>query len=100
MVCIVKIKEITVNGRIYQAFEDDISTQANLVYIKGGKGFIMCGYLNLETAESKGNIAAVVTGVKTIADMLKTNIVEATSAAKAAGICVGMPVSQALEKIY
>jgi uncharacterized protein YunC (DUF1805 family) len=31
----------------------------------------MCGYLNIETAERMGNIVAIVTGIKTVNDMLK-----------------------------
>ncbi len=95
-----QIKEITVNGKKYLAFEDEIAPETKLVYIKGSKGFIMCGFLNLETAEKKGNIAAFVTGVKTIDDVLKTKIAAATSFASAAGIASGMPVSEALEIIY
>lgn len=94
-----EIKEITVNGKKYQAFEDEAAPGTSLVYIKGSKGFIMCGYLNLETAEKKGNIAAVVTGIKTAEDMLGANIAAATSFARAAGITEGMPVREALEKI-
>ncbi|MCL2485095.1 MAG: DUF1805 domain-containing protein [Endomicrobia bacterium] len=94
-----QIKEITVNGKTYQAFEGEIAPGTKLVFIKGTKGFIMCGYLNLETAERMKNIAAIATGIKTIDDMLKTSIVKATTYAEAAGIKVGMPVIQALEYI-
>ena len=95
-----QIKEITVNGKNYQAFEGEIAPGSSLVFIKGSKGFIMCGYLNMETAEKMKNIAAVATGVKNVDDMLKTTIVKMTACAEAAGIKAGMPVTQALEYIY
>ena len=47
------LKEFLLNGKKYWGFEGEISPGTNLVFIKGGKGFIMCGYLNLETAEKK-----------------------------------------------
>ena len=63
------------------------------------KGFIMCGYLNMETAEKFHNIAAIATGVKNIDDMLKTNVVKTSTKAKEAGITEGMPVTEALEML-
>ena len=95
-----RIKEVIVNGKKYQTFEGEIAPGSSLVFIRGSKGFIMCGYLNLETADKMKNIAAVATGVKTVDDMLKTSIVKTTSYAEAAGIKAGMPVKEVLEKIY
>lgn len=54
-----QIKGIAVNGRTYKAFEGEIFPGSSLVFIMGTKGFIMCGYLNMETAEKQGNVAAV-----------------------------------------
>ena len=94
-----QIKEITLNGKKYQGFEGEIAPGTNLAFIKGEKGFIMCGYLNMETADKFNNIAAIATGIKNIDDMLKTNVVKVSKAAKEAGITEGMPVIEALEKI-
>jgi len=94
-----QIKGIAVNGKSYKAFEGEIAPGSSLVFIMGEKGFIMCGYLNMETAEKKGNIAAIATGVKSVDDMLNTKIVAVSSAAQKAGVTVGMPVKEALNKI-
>ena len=94
-----QIKGIAVNGRTYKAFEGEIFPGSSLVFIMGTKGFIMCGYLNMETAEKQGNVAAVATGSKTVEDMLKTKIVSVTSAARKAGLSEGMSVPEALERI-
>jgi uncharacterized protein YunC (DUF1805 family) len=45
------------------------------------------------------NIAAIVTGVKTVDDMLKKNIVSSTTNAQKIGIIPGISVTEALEKI-
>ncbi len=37
---------------------------ANLLLIKADTGFIMCGYLNIETAEKLNDAACIVKGVK------------------------------------
>ncbi len=94
-----QIKEITVNGKTYKAFEGEIAPESSLVFIRGAKGFLMCGYLNIETAEKKGNIAATVTGIKTIEDMLNSKIAAVTLQAQKTGMTAGMPVREALEKI-
>jgi uncharacterized protein YunC (DUF1805 family) len=93
------VKEILLNGKKYCGFEGEISPGSSLVFIKGSIGFIMCGYLNLETAEKMNNIAAVVTDVKTIDSMLKKNVVIATVNAQKMGIIPGISVTEALEKI-
>jgi uncharacterized protein YunC (DUF1805 family) len=95
------VKEFLLNGKKYWGFEGEISLGSSLAFIKGGKGFIMCGYLNLETAEKMNNIAAVVTGVKTktIDDMLNKNIASSTTNAQKIGIVPGISVLKALEKI-
>jgi uncharacterized protein YunC (DUF1805 family) len=94
------LKEIVVNEKKYFAFEGELFHGSNLVFIKGNNGFIMCGYLNIETAEKMGNIAAIVTGVKTIDDMLKKIIISSTTNAQKVGINSGISVLEALEKIY
>jgi len=71
--------------------------RANLVLIKAKKGYIMCGYLNITTAESLGDAACVVRGVKHVEDALGAEIKELTSAARALGIKKGMKVREALK---
>ncbi|MDR1474317.1 MAG: DUF1805 domain-containing protein [Endomicrobium sp.] len=94
-----KVREFELKGRKYLGCEGEISSGSNLVFIKGSNGFIMCSYLNLETAEKMNNIAAIVTGVKTIDDMLKKDISNATTNAKQIGIVPGISVLEALDKL-
>ncbi|MDR3256166.1 MAG: DUF1805 domain-containing protein [Endomicrobium sp.] len=94
-----QLKEFVVNEKKYWGFEGELFPGSNMVFIKGNNGFIMCGYLNIETAEKMGNIAAIVTGVKTVNDMLEKNIVNSTTNAQRIGINPGISVLEALEKI-
>jgi uncharacterized protein YunC (DUF1805 family) len=63
---------------------------APLILIKAKKGYIMCGYLNINTANKVGDVAGRVTGVKNFEDVLKAKIVELTENAKKIGLYEGM----------
>jgi len=70
---------------------------ANLLLIKADKGFIMCGYLDIETAEKLNDAACIVRGVKNFDDVLNAKIVKSTSKAKNLGIKEGMLGKDALK---
>ena len=70
---------------------------ANLVMMVARKGFVGCGYLNMETAERLGDALALVTGVKTLDDVLNAEIKKVSSKAKEFGVTEGMTGKQALE---
>jgi uncharacterized protein YunC (DUF1805 family) len=69
---------------------------ANIVVLKANRGYVMCGYLNLEAAEKMGDAAAVVTGVRGAEDALKAKVKAATSKAKAFGVREGMSGEEAI----
>ena len=70
---------------------------APLLLIKTSKGFVMCGYLNIEAAEKMNDTAAKVSGVKTFDDVLNAKVNALTTNAKALGIKEGMTGREALE---
>ena len=70
---------------------------ANLVMMVARKGFVGCGYFNIETAERLGDALALVTGVKTLDDVLNAEIKKVSSKAKEFGVTEGMTGKQALE---
>lgn len=72
---------------------------APLLVIRAKKGFVMCGYLNMEAANKLGDAAVRVTGVKTFEDVLNAKAVDVSDAAKKLGISVGMPAKEALNKM-
>jgi uncharacterized protein YunC (DUF1805 family) len=68
----------------------------NLVLLKAKKGYVMCGLLNIETAERLGQAAAMVTSVKTAEDARNAKIKAATTQAKNLGVKEGMSAKEAL----
>ena len=72
---------------------------APLLLIVGEKGFVMCGFLNIEAAEKLGVCAAVVSGVKTFEDVLNAQVKAATSKAKNLGVETGMKGVDALKNM-
>ncbi len=70
-----------------------------LLIITAEKGFVMCGYLNVDVAEKLNVCAAVVSGVKTFEDVLNGQVKAVTSKAKSLGVDVGMRGSDALAKM-
>ncbi len=70
---------------------------APLILLKCKKGFIMCGYLDITTADKLKDKAAVIRGVKSIDEALKSKISDVSKEAEKAGIKRGMNVFDALE---
>ena len=73
---------------------------ALLLVIKADKGFVMCGYLDIGTAEVLGDVAVRVRGVSSFEDVLNAEIVDATRSAKELGIIIGMSGRDALECMF
>ena len=69
---------------------------ASFLAVVAEKGYVMCGYLNIETAERLGDAACMVSGVKDFKGVLEAKIVKSTSKAKALGVMDGMPCEEAL----
>ena len=63
---------------------------APLLIIKAKKGYVMCGYLNIATANKIGDIAGIVTGVKDFDDVLNADIIEISENAKKMGLKTGI----------
>ncbi|HIE34566.1 MAG TPA: DUF1805 domain-containing protein, partial [Candidatus Altiarchaeales archaeon] len=61
------------------------------------KGYIMCSYLNMETADRLEDVACIVTGVKTIRDTIRSRIISVSKRARELGIEEGMIVKDVLK---
>ncbi len=70
-----------------------------LLLIVAEKGFVMCGFLNVEAAERLGVAAAMVSGVKTFEDVLNAEIKAATTKARGMGIQLGTRGEEALKRM-
>jgi uncharacterized protein YunC (DUF1805 family) len=69
---------------------------APLLLIQTKKGYVMCGYLNMNAANKLGDIAGRVTGVKTFDEMLNADVVEVSENAARMGLTQGMNVKDFL----
>ena len=72
---------------------------APLILVKAKKGYVMCGYLNMNAANKLGDIAGRVTGVKSFEDVLNAEILEVSDNAKKVGLKVGMKGRDFLNKL-
>jgi uncharacterized protein YunC (DUF1805 family) len=82
----IKIENLMVDENIFQGLKVELKNLPPLVLIQGEKGFVMCGYLNIQAAESLGATAAIVSGVKSFNDVLNAQIKISTSKAKVLGL--------------
>lgn len=82
----IKIDKICVGGGVFQGLKVELKNLPPLLLIEGEKGFVMCGYLNIDAAESLGATAAVVSGVKSFEDVLNAGIKSSTTKAKDLGL--------------
>ena len=64
--------------------------KAPLLLIQAKKGYVMCGYLNMNTANKLGDVAGKVTGVKTFDEMLNADVIEVSENANIMGLKSGM----------
>jgi len=88
--------EISFDGKIYLAVKEEMGNLPLLV-VKAKKGYIACSYIDKETAEKVGDVAAFVSGVKNIDELKKAKIRYVTSWAEDMGVREGMSVKKALE---
>jgi len=91
-----EIGNVEVDGKSFLGLRAQMPELPPLLLIVGGKGFVMCGYLNLDAAEKIGAAAAVVSGVNSFEDVLNAEIKAATSKAKALGLEPGKVVRTVL----
>ena len=69
----------------------------NLILLRGSKGYVMCGYLNLRVAEKFKDVAIKIVGVKSIREALNAKVHSCTSSASKLGIYKGQPIKEALK---
>ena len=89
---------VTVEGRELPAYVLALG-KANLVLVIAPKGFVMCGYLNIDAAEKMQDAACVVKGVTTAEELLDNMVVQCTEAAVRLGISVGISGREALARM-
>ena len=94
------MKEIIVEGIKYEGIEIELP-KTTLLIIKGNKGFIMCGALNVDVyntpkMKERNVLCASVRGVRSFDDMLNATIYDLSDCLKELGVYKGMRVDEAL----
>ncbi|OGS01965.1 MAG: hypothetical protein A3G41_01920 [Elusimicrobia bacterium RIFCSPLOWO2_12_FULL_59_9] len=92
-----RIRNISVGGKAFQGVEISLP-EAPLVLALGRRGYLMCGYLNLEAADKFRGTCAVVRGVSSVEDILRGKVSAVSRRAKRLGVRVGMRGAQAIKK--
>ncbi len=93
------VEQIKLDNGSALGFKLDME-HAPLLVIRADKGFVMCGYLNMEVADKLGDVAVRVTGVRNIEDVLDARAVDVSRAAGKLGITIGMPAREALMRMF
>ena len=91
----IKTEKLDIDGKEAEG----VSVFTGNVYvllIKAAKGFLGCGYFNIDAANKFDDAAAIVTGVKTFDDMLDAAVVKVSEKAASLGIKQGMTGKEAL----
>ncbi len=95
----ISVSTIKTDGKTCTGLSVDLPSSPPLLLITGEKGFVMCGFLNIESAEKLAVAAAVISGVKTFDDVLNGQVKAATTKAKALGVEIGMKGIDALKRM-
>ena len=93
----INVVSLKVDGKACLGVRVELPDSPPLLLIVAEKGFVMCGFLNVEAAEKLGVAAVIVSGVKTFDDVLNAQVKAITSKAKSFGAEVGMKGSEALK---
>ncbi|MBD3170845.1 DUF1805 domain-containing protein [Candidatus Bathyarchaeota archaeon] len=94
-----KIEKFTIDGKSFQGMKSTLPDGPPLLLIKGDKGFVMCGFLNMDAAERTGVAAAMVSGVTSFDDVFNATIKAVTSKAKELGVESGKIVKEVIVKL-
>lgn len=92
----VKFKRIKVGKKYIEALLYNLFAK-NLIILKGFRGYIMCGYLNLKAAEKSKDAAAKIVGVSSIEEAMQARIHSCTKYARKLGIYKEQPVREAVK---
>jgi len=95
----VLVEQLDLEGRKVLGIKIELPGSPPLLVLVAEKGFVMCGYLNVQAAEKLGVAAAMVSGVRTFEDVLEASVRACTSRARQMGVEEGMKGREALEKL-
>jgi uncharacterized protein YunC (DUF1805 family) len=95
----IKIENLVIDENIFQGLKVELKNLPPLILIQGEKGFVMCGYLNIQAADSLGATAVIVSGVNSFEDVLDAQIKLSTNKANSLGLKPGKIVRDVIRLI-
>ena len=96
----VTVTPIKIDGKKCLGVKVELPDSPPMILIIAEKGFVMCGFLNVEAAEKLNVAAAVVSGVKNFKDVLNAEVKAVTSKAKNMGVNIKMKGVEALKRMF
>jgi len=95
----ISVASLKVDGKACLGVRVELLDSPPLLLVVAERGFVMCGFLNVDAAERLGVAAAVVSGVKNFEDVLNAQVKALTSKARSQGVEVGMKGAEALRRM-
>ena len=92
-------QEVVIKNKKYEYINMRLGKKAPLVILKGSTGYIMCAYLNMEAANSLGDIAVKVTGVNDVNDILNSEVNSCSGGAQELGIKPGNRIMDIIDRL-
>jgi len=86
----INVTSLKIDDKVAIGSKVELWDSPSLLMITEQTGFVMCGFLNMDTAEKLDVAAAMVSGVRNFDDVLGAEIKAATSKAQIKGIRAGM----------
>jgi uncharacterized protein YunC (DUF1805 family) len=97
---VIGIMSLKVDGKACFGVKVELPDSPPLLLVIAERGFVMCGFLNIDAAEKLNVAAAVVSGVKSFEDVLNAQVKAVTSKAKSLGVEAGMSGAEALKHMF
>lgn len=89
---------LTLDGTTFESVHVP-TEKTNILLVKATGGFVGCGYFDVAVANRVGDAVAIVTGVKTIDELLAAPVVRLSDKAREAGVAEGMSGRDALMRL-
>jgi len=93
----INVAPLKIDDKVAVGLRADLPDSPPLLLIIGQTGFVMCGFLNVDTAEKLNVTAAMVSGAKTLDEILEADVRAVTSNAQVQGVRVGMKGKDAVK---
>ena len=96
----IMVRSLKVLDKTCMGLRVELPDSPPLLLMVAEKGFVMCGFLNIDVAEKLGVAAAVVSGVRSFEDVLDAQVGSVTSRAKALGVTERMKCVDVLSRMF